>query len=205
MNDKIHIKGGREMKKALFLLFDQYAEFEVNLAAMFLRNKGYAIETFTVENEKRPIIGVSSFQAFPDLTLQEINGADDYEIIVTPGGNVFPVLENEQLLSLVREFHEQGKFVAGICAGSSLPAKAGILEGKHFSSSLDEEDDEEYRGIHNWTFLRNDGVTVVDRIITAQGNAYVEFAAAIIREMGLYQDGEEEQTLDYFKNRLATV
>lgn len=192
------------MKKALFLLFDRYAEFEVNLAAMFLRSKGYSIETFTVENEKRPIIGQSSFHAYPDLTLNEIKDANEYEIFVTPGGNVFPILENEQLLSLVREFHDKGKFVAGICAGTALPSKAGILSGKRFSTSL-EESDENHRDLHDWALLQQEDLTVEAKVITAQGNAYVEFASAILREMNLYEEGEEQQTLDYFKNRIVTV
>ncbi|MET0787145.1 MAG: DJ-1/PfpI family protein [Paenisporosarcina sp.] len=193
------------MKKALFLLFDRYAEFEVNLAAMFLKSKGYTIETFTVENEKRPIIGESSFHAYPDLTLNDINGADEYEVLVTPGGHIFPVLENEHLMSLVRDFHDKGKFIAGICAGTSLPSQAGILSGKRFSTSLEEKEDD-HKDLHDWSLLQqDDDVTVQDNIITAQGNAYVEFASTILREMGLYEEGEEEQTLDYFKNRKMTV
>ena len=192
------------MKKALFLIFDRYAEFEVNLAAMFLRSNAYTIETFTVENEKRPIIGEASFHTYPDLTLKEIEGAEAYDILVTAGGNIFPVLENEQLLSLVREFHDKGKFVAGICAGTSLPSKAGILTGKKFSTSL-EENEEEHKDLHDWSLLRQDDVTIEDKIITAQGNAYVEFATIILREMGLLEEGEEEQTLDYFKNRKVIV
>jgi putative intracellular protease/amidase len=192
------------MKKALFLLFDRYAEFEVNLAAMFLRSKGYTIETFTVENEKRPIIGESSFHTYPDLTLSDIKRADEYDIVVIPGGQIFPVLENSQLLALVSDFHDKGKLVAGICAGTSLPSKAGILSGKRFSTSL-EEKDEDHRDLHDWSHLQQEDLTVEDRIITAQGNAYVEFASAIMRELGLYEDGEEEQTLNYFKNRMVTV
>ncbi|MFX3673088.1 MAG: DJ-1/PfpI family protein [Paenisporosarcina sp.] len=193
-----------KVKKALFLIFDQYAEFEVNLAAMFLKSNGYTVETFTVENEKRPIIGEASFHTYPDLTLRDIEGAEDYDILITPGGNIFPILENERLLSLVREFHDNGKFVAGICAGTSLPSKAGILTGKQFSTSLEEKEDE-HKNLHDWPFLRQQDVTVNDKIITAQGNAYVEFATAILREMGLFEEGEEEQTLDYFKNRKVIV
>ncbi|WP_267894851.1 hypothetical protein [Lentibacillus sp. Marseille-P4043] len=39
------------------------------------------------------------------------------------------------------------------------------------------------------------------QFITAKGPAYVEFAVQVINALGLFESGEEEETLAYFKNQ----
>ena len=55
----------------------------------------------------------------PHVSIEHIEIAD-YEVLIVPGGHIFDHLENEQLLSIVNELHKQNKWIAGICAGTSL-------------------------------------------------------------------------------------
>ncbi len=191
------------MARALFLIYEDYAEFEVHLASLFLKSKGFVIETFSIDDERKPIKGTSGFHSYPDRILSSIDCPDDYDVFIIPGGNVFPVLENETLLNLVRRIHENGGLIGGICAGTILPSKAGLLDGKKFSTEL-EESEENYATLHDWSLQQKEDVTVDDRIVTAPGRAYVEFASTIIQELNLFDDGEKIETLDYFKNQRSS-
>lgn len=53
-----------------------------------------------------------------DLHLDQMDPGD-YEALVIPGGEPYPLFENQSLIQLIRSFHEQNKLIAAICAGPS--------------------------------------------------------------------------------------
>ncbi|PEB41125.1 glutamine amidotransferase [Bacillus pseudomycoides] len=192
----VESKGADEMKKALFFLFDGFAEFEVNLASLFLKSKGFEIVTASVDNAT--VTGEGGFQCKPHISIDGII-AKEYEILIVPGGEIFHHLENPKLLSLAREINEQNKWLAAICAGTALLQAADVLQNKRFSTSLTPEV-ESLAHLHEWKYKQSTDVTVDGKIITAVGSAYVEFAAEIIKQLNLFDEGEEKETLLYFKN-----
>ncbi|WP_188456339.1 DJ-1/PfpI family protein [Virgibacillus oceani] len=187
------------MNKALFFIYDGFAEFEINLLSFFLKSKNYEIETFTIDSEKKIVTGESGFLFQPHKLISEIDHVDSYELFAIPGGPIFDLMTNEALLNLVRAFHEKDKWIAAICAGTGLAAKAGILENVPFSTSLSPAEND-VQHIHNWIFKQKDDVTVHGNIITSTASAYVEFASEVIKQLNLYEPGEENETLAYFKN-----
>ena len=58
--------------------------------------------------------------------------ADDFDVVVLPGGNpgFVNLGEDERVLKLVKEMNDKNKYVAAICGAPSVLAKAGILQGK---------------------------------------------------------------------------
>lgn len=65
-----------------------------------------------------------------DCTLEELS-AEDLDMIILPGGlgGVRAILGCQKALTLVKEVHERGGYVAAICAGPTILAKLGLLEG----------------------------------------------------------------------------
>ena len=63
------------------------------------------------------------------------------------------------VLSLTREFFEQGKLVAFICHGGWIPISAKILKGRRATGSLGIKDD-----------LENAGAIWVDEAVVVDGN-----------------------------------
>lgn len=62
--------------------------------------------------------------------------ADQADLVLLPGGfGTFPELENEALLSFLRAQSENAQYVASVCTGSALLAKAGLLDGKKATSN----------------------------------------------------------------------
>lgn len=189
-------EGGDKMKKALIFLFDGFAEFEVNIASLFLTSKEFEIITATVDG--KTVAGEGGFLCQPHVSIENIEVVD-YEVFIVPGGHIFRHLENEQLLSIVKELHKQNKWIAGICAGTALLHAAGVLNKKKFSTSLT-LDEKHLVHLHEWEYKQNKDVTVDGKVITAVGSAYVEFAVEIMKQLNLFDEGEGNENLHYFKN-----
>ena len=66
-------------------------------------------------------------------------GFDDcpqLDILLVPGGfGTFEELENERLMSWLRERAAKAEIVASVCSGSALLAKAGLLDGRRATSN----------------------------------------------------------------------
>lgn len=61
----------------------------------------------------------------------DLESAPESDILLVPGGpGVRALLENESLLSWIRDTHKTAQWVASVCTGSLLLGAAGILRGR---------------------------------------------------------------------------
>ena len=68
-----------------------------------------------------------------DAALTEMSG---FDILLVPGGmGTRTEVQNLPFLKALRERADEARFVASICTGSALLAKAGILDGKNATSN----------------------------------------------------------------------
>jgi protease I len=73
---------------------------------------------------------------FPvDRTIEEVS-ADEYDALLLPGGvgNPDTLRTDENVVSFVRDFFEQGKPVAAICHGPWTLVEAGVVSGRTLTS-----------------------------------------------------------------------
>ena len=62
--------------------------------------------------------------------------AEPADLLLLPGGfGTIPELENEALLQFLRTQANTAQYVASVCTGSALLAKAGLLDGKKATSN----------------------------------------------------------------------
>src|SRR5690349_23319032 len=102
-----------------------------------MRIAAHAIRTYT---------GKHGYPATSDLLLAEARSKDFCGLLV-PGGFMPDKLRRDaKVLSLTREFFEQGKLVAFICHGGWIPISARILKGKRVTGSRGIKDDLENAG-----------------------------------------------------------
>jgi putative intracellular protease/amidase len=188
------------MAKALFLMYEGFAEFEVNILSFFLKSKGFEIVTATDTLESDSVYGESDFIFRPHTTISKIQDISDYDIFVIPGGNIFPLLKSQNLVKLLHQFKQQNKWIAAICSGTALLHESGVLKEVKYSTSLTSEE-EELKHLHQWEYKQKSDITVDNKIITSTGSAYVEFGVRVIRELDLFDVGEEQETLHYYKNQ----
>jgi putative intracellular protease/amidase len=124
------------------------------------------------------------------------------DLFVIPGGEPAPLVDNLELKNFVENLIAQGKKVAGICGGASLLAGLGILKGKRCTGMASGRNPgrPSYQYFSEANFL-DEHVVVDGNIITAQGQAYVEFAVELARQMRLCEKEEDYgEALKWFKN-----
>ena len=66
-----------------------------------------------------------------DKTLSQLV-MEEYDGLILPGGlrGVNNLAADERVIDMLRRFHEAGKLTAAICAGPTVLARAGLLEGR---------------------------------------------------------------------------
>ncbi|ARU61831.1 hypothetical protein CBW65_12915 [Tumebacillus avium] len=187
--------------KALILLFDGYAEFEVNLVGLFFNGDGNEVVMTADRDEVDYVTGGANFRTVPHVKLSEVNPAE-YDVLAIPGGSLTHLLDHEPVLNLIRAFHREGKVIGAICAGPALLGAAGVLGDHSYTTSYSPEN-HEVAHLFNWETCTGRAVTVDGNLVTAKGNGYVEFAVALAERVNMFDSPEEKEgTLDYFKNRL---
>ncbi|TPV44627.1 DJ-1/PfpI family protein [Bacillus dicomae] len=165
------------MKKILLFVYPTFAEFEITVATALLKNK---YEIITAGLTKEMIISETGLQVQPHIELRAVR-VEEYEGIIIPGGDAIHMKEAEGLFSVIRQFHEQEKLVAAICAGPYALAKAGIFKEVSYTVTMDYKKLECFP-VENFVY---EEVVQHSNIITAQGHAFVPFGIAIASYFGI--------------------
>ena len=110
------------------LLGHGFEEMEATAPIDLLRRAG--IDVLTVGLQGKLIYGSHRIGVEADITIEQMD-LTQLDMIVLPGGlgGVRSILECPAALEAVRFAHENGKFVAAICAGPTVLAKLGITDG----------------------------------------------------------------------------
>jgi protease I len=173
-----------QKKTVLAFLDDVYEDLELWYPKLRLEEAGYALKC--AAPEIKTYSGKHGYPAASDLLLKDARSEDFYGLLV-PGGFMPDKLRRDaKVLSLTREFFEQGKLVAFICHGGWIPISAKILKGKRVTGSLGIKDDLENAG-GAWV---NEPVVVDGNLISSRtprdlapfGKAMVEFLDARFRD-----------------------
>ena len=167
----------------LAFLDDVYEDLELWYPKLRLEEAGYALKC--AAPEIKTYAGKHGYPATSDLLLKDANSQDFCGLLI-PGGFMPDKLRRDsKVLSLTREFFEQGKLVAFICHGGWIPISAKILQGKRVTGSLGIKDDLENAG-GIWV---NEPVVVDGNLISSRtpkdcaafGAAMVKFLDASFR------------------------
>ena len=163
------------MKKVLVHLAEGFEEIEAVTLIDVLRRAGLTVNTISI-SDKYAVRGAHSIEIIADQLFEEA----DYEngdMIILPGGmpGAKNLNEHQRLRSQIMNYHNQGKYLAAICAAPLVFGNLGILKGKKavcypgFESSLTE------------ALITSDAVQMDGLIITGRGvGAALEFALKIV-------------------------
>jgi len=141
-----HLANKSPMHKRTLLSFleDVYEDLELWYPKLRLEEAGYSLKC--AAPEIRTFSGKHGYPAASDILLKDAR-SEDFCGLLVPGGFMPDKLRRDpKVLSLTREFFEQGKLVAFICHGGWIPISAKILKGKRVTGSLGIKDDLENAG-----------------------------------------------------------
>lgn len=184
------------MKIALFY-YDGFSEFEIALIGLFFKEH----DVIAIALEDREYKSEECQRFIVDKVIKDTD-VQTIDMFVIPGGEPAPLVDNLELKNFVEKLIAQNKKVAGICGGASLLAGLGILKGKKCTGMSSGRDPSRPSYQYFFESLFSDEHVVVDgNIITAQGQAYVEFAVELARQMSLCeQEADYGEALKWFKN-----
>ena len=147
----------QKSKTVLAFLDDVYEDLELWYPKLRLEEAGYTLKC--AAPEMKNYTGKHGYPAQADLLLKDAC-SEDFCALLVPGGFMPDKLRRDaRVLSLTREFFEQGKLVAFICHGGWIPISAKILKGKRATGSRGIKDD-----------LENAGTIWVDEPVVVDGN-----------------------------------
>ena len=171
------------MQKALLAFVDDlYEDLELWYPKLRLEEAGYG--TCLAGPELKSFRGKHGYPAAAEALLGDVKSADFLGLLI-PGGFMPDKLRREsKVLSLTRDFFEQGKLVAFICHGGWIPISAKILNGKRATGSAGIKDD-----------LENAGAIWVDEPVVIDGQLVssrtpkdlAPFAVAMVNFLNSYQ------------------
>jgi putative intracellular protease/amidase len=174
------------------LVYEGCVQFEVMLAAFFVQQRG---EVYTYGLEMRDFRSAEGFRLRPDHLLDELN-PDAVDAFIIPGGDPNGIMDRDVLTAKLQALNADGKLVAAICAAPIHLSRAGILEGRRFTSSVYGERQGDFStGTYVDEDLVEDG-----NIITAWPNAYVDFAIAVADRLNIFTDeADRVETVRVFR------
>jgi len=182
------------MKKVLCIIYPNFSLYEITtLTSTLALSFGVTIDY--VASEHSIVISEDGLPCQPIKTLDQIR-IEEYSCVILSGMvNIGPALQDEKLISFLRELGEQDILIAAISSAPLLLAKAGLLKDTKFTGGIWQNFFDYFEFLPRENFQPK--VLVQDKqIITAIGFAHQEFARKVILSLGL-----AENTDNYFKEK----
>ena len=128
-NSLIH-REEKIMKRTAILFAEGYEEVEALTVVDLLRRAKIGCDIVAVD-EGVEVTGSHGIRVGADKTLSQLV-MEEYDGLILPGGlrGVNNLATDERVIDLLRRFAAAGKLTAAICAGPTVLAKAGLLQGR---------------------------------------------------------------------------
>lgn len=182
------------MKKVLCIIYPNFSLYEITTLTSTLA-LSFAITIDYVASDHSMVVSEDGLPCQPTKTLDQIR-IEEYSCVILPGMvNIGPALQDEKLISFLRDLGKQDILIAAISSAPLLLAKAGLLKDTKFTGGIWQNFFDYFKFLPRENFQPK--VLVQDKqIITAIGFAHQEFARKVILSLGL-----AENTDDYFKEQ----
>jgi len=186
------------MNKILVFIYDEMADFEITYATHLLgANAGKELVTISYEDKiikSKCGMEYKAQRLVKDVLNEEVEG------LLIPGGWNGEI--RPELMELIQSLNSTKKLLAAICAGPRFLAKAGVLDNVKYTTAFAQWTEDQVKMFNEKDpFPRESfvgGRVVRDgHIITAQGQAFVDFALEICDWFELF--ASEEDKANYIK------
>jgi transcriptional regulator GlxA family with amidase domain len=132
---------------------------------------------FTVGNTDQPIEQASGLRVLVEHTWAT---APPIDVLVVPGGNHFPVVEDKDVHAEIRSVVDHGGIVASVCTGAFVLHAAGMLEGKPATTHWEWLDNLRDLGVE----VRDERFVDAGQVITSAGiSAGIDMALHLVARL----------------------
>jgi len=167
-------------KRVLIFVGEDYEDLELQYPKYRLREAGAQVVVAGL-HAGVTYLGKHGYPQLSEAKLSDLS-ADDFDGLVVPGGWMPDKLRRyEEVLSITRGIHEQGKCLASICHGGWINISANVVRGFRYTSTPGIKDDLINAGVSAWV----DEEVVVDRhhVSSRKPDDCPAFCRAIIEVM----------------------
>ena len=182
------------MNKTVYLyVLDTMADWEIGYLTAELHSGRYfkdgikPYKVVTVGVQKIPVTTMGGLRITPDIIIRDcIPENENIAALILPGGDTWLEAVHEPILNKAKEFLDIGITVGAICGATVGFAKAGFLDTvPHTSNSLDylKQVCPDYKGEE---FYRQEAAVAFGGMITATGNAPLEFAYRVLQTLEVF-------------------
>lgn len=141
-----------------------------------------------IASENKEYRSEEGLRAFPTKTTAEAN-ITDYDCVILPGTiNPLPALFDEKLIGFLKTGIHTDVVFAAISSAPLLLSKAGILNGRKFTSGYFMQMADTFDFVEKDNFIHK-GIVEDGNVITGIGTFFREFAEAVLKRFG-YDIGE---------------
>lgn len=182
------------MKKVLCIIYPNFSLYEITALTSTLA-LSFDVTIDYAASDHSMVVSEDGLPCQPTKTLDQIR-IEEYSCVILPGMvNIGPALQDEKLISFLRDLGEQDILIAAISSAPLLLAKAGLLKDTKFTGGIWQNFFDYFEFLPRENFQPK--LVVQDKqIITAIGFAHQEFARRVILSLGW-----TENTDNYFKER----
>lgn len=170
------------MKKYAILIYPQFSLQEITCLTSCL-TVWFGEKIDIIASEKKLCTSEEGFSVMPGKTTEEAE-VGDYDCLILPG-TIFPLqpLYDEKLIDFLRRGKNANTLIAAISSSPILLSKAGLLQGKDFTSGYFMQMAETFSFVEKEHFVHKP-VVEDGNIITGIGMFFREFAEKVLNRLG---------------------
>ncbi|MBZ2404974.1 DJ-1/PfpI family protein [Liquorilactobacillus hordei] len=177
------------MKTAIFLILDDYADWEGSyLASQLNQSSDWCVSTASI---KPQVTSIGGFKTNVDYLLTEI--PQKIDLLVLIGGNSWSI-SNKELRELIVKQLSMQQLVAAICGAVDFLAQNGLLTNyKHTGNSQYLwQNYSEYT--NQGDFIKKQAV-IDNNLVTANGTATLQFTKLVLKLVNFLPEVEIDKAL----------
>ncbi len=170
------------MKKYAVLIYPNFSLQEITRLTSCL-TVWFGEKIDIIASEKKLCASEDGFSVMPDKTADEAE-VGDYDCLILPG-TIFPLqpLYDERLIDFLRRGRNANTLIAAISSSPILLSKAGVLQGKDFTSGYFMQMAETFSFVEKEHFVHKP-VVEDGNVITGIGMFFREFAEIVLKRLG---------------------
>jgi len=123
--------------------------------------------------------------------------------IIVPGGDASSIKDNTEVERVIQDANRSNIWLAAICAGPSILAKAKVLKGRRVAHGCGPKKLEFLKSYFEGTILTNEQFVCDQNIITAKPDAHIEFAVEIACRLSCVDASKANRVKDYYRGILG--
>lgn len=185
--------------KVLAILYPGCIFFEISLALELLSSK-FEIVTATPDGNDHIAsngIIIKNCIAYTDINLENCHA------VLVPGGDPGSIKDNKPIEVVIQNAFNMGLWLAAICAGPSVLAKARILKSKKIAHGYNSQQLDFLKNYFEGVELTQDSFVADGKILTAKPDAHIDFAVELACRLECADASKANRIKDYYRGILG--